>query len=72
MGFFDTALRTPATAGAVSAQRPSNESICDRYTMTLLKQSTARNQYTFLTLLVDTVFICNYTQPNIVVSARKS
>lgn len=68
MRFFDTALLTLATAGAVMAGRPSNESICDYYTTALLKQNTAKNQYTLLTLLVNTAVIGNYTQPNVGVS----
>lgn len=68
MRFFETALLTLATAGAVTAQRPSNESICDYYTTALLKQNTAKNQYTLLTLLVNTAVIGNYTQPNVGVS----
>lgn len=43
----------------VVAQRPSNESICDYYTTALLKNNTAENQYTLLTLLVNTVVIGN-------------
>lgn len=68
MRFLDTALLTLATAGAVMAGRPSNESICDYYTTALLKQNTAKNQYTLLTLLVNTAVIGNYTQPNVGVS----
>lgn len=50
--------------GHVLAQRPSDQSICDYYTTALLKQNTPSNQYTLLTLLVNTVVIGNYTQPN--------
>lgn len=49
----------PAHAGA-----PPPQSICDKYTIALLKENTAANQYTLLTLLVNTVVIGNYTQPN--------
>lgn len=66
MRFFDTALLTLATVGAATAMgRPANVSICDYYTTALLKQNTAKNQYTLLTMLVNTVVIGNYTQPNI-------
>lgn len=65
MRFFDTALLTLATVGAATAMgRPANVSICDYYTTALLKQNTATNQYTLLTMLVNTVVIGNYTQPN--------
>ena len=40
-------------------------SICDKYTTALLKDNTPDNQYTLLTLLVNTVVIGNYTQPNV-------
>lgn len=48
-------------ASAANAQRPANESICDYYTKALLKQNTAENQLTLLTLLVNTVVIGNCT-----------
>ena len=35
------------------------------YTTALLRNNTAANQYTLLTLLVNTVVIGNYTQPNV-------
>lgn len=41
-----------------------NVSLCDKYTTALLMQNNATNQYTLLTLLVNTVVIGNYTQPN--------
>ncbi len=44
-------------AGIVSPQRPSNVSICDYYMIALLKNNTAENQYTLLTLLVNTAVI---------------
>ncbi|KAK0388978.1 hypothetical protein NLU13_2555 [Sarocladium strictum] len=43
-----------AAATAVSAQRPEDESICDYYTKALLKENTAKNQATLLTLVVNT------------------
>lgn len=46
------------------AQRPANESICDYYTTALLTNNTGENQLLLLTLLVNTVVIGNYTQPN--------
>src|SRR6202035_136716 len=49
----------------VAAQRPTNESICDYYTTVLLKNNTAENQMTILTLVVNTAVIGNYTQPNV-------
>ena len=45
--------------------RPSNTPICDFYTTALLKDNTAKNQYTLLTLLVNTAVIGNYTKPNV-------
>ncbi|KAI9653890.1 MAG: hypothetical protein M1829_001116 [Trizodia sp. TS-e1964] len=47
------------------AQRPTNTSICDYYTTALLKNNTAANQLTLLTLVVNTAIIGNYTQPNV-------
>lgn len=47
------------------AQRPPSVSICDYYTQALLKENSAANQYTLLTLLVNTVVIGNYTEPNV-------
>ncbi|KAF1356369.1 hypothetical protein BDV97DRAFT_276865, partial [Delphinella strobiligena] len=44
---------------------PANESICDYYTTALLMNDTGANQYTLLTLLVNTVVIGNYTKPNV-------
>jgi hypothetical protein len=52
-------------AAAVVAQRPANTSICDYYTTALLKDNNATNQYTLLTLVVNTAIIGNYTQPNV-------
>ncbi len=48
-----------AAVSAASAQRPSNVSICDYYTTALLKNNTAANQLTLLTLIVNTVVIGN-------------
>jgi hypothetical protein len=48
-----------ALAFSAAAQRPANTSICDFYTQALLKENTGENQYTLLTLLVNTVVIGN-------------
>ncbi|MCJ1353090.1 MAG: hypothetical protein MMC33_003075 [Icmadophila ericetorum] len=60
-----TTLALLAAAGSALAQRPSNVSICDYYTTALLKNNTAKNQYTLLTLVVNTAVIGNYTTPNV-------
>lgn len=41
----------------------ATDSICDRYTTALLKNNTAENQATVLTLVVNTALIGNYTNP---------
>lgn len=43
----------------VSAQRPSDTPVCDYYTTAVLKENTAENQLTLLTVLVNTVVIGN-------------
>lgn len=43
------------------AGRPSGTSICDYYTTAVFKDNTPANQYTLLTVLVNTVVIGNYT-----------
>lgn len=62
-------IKSLAVAAAVAtgamAQRPTNTSICDYYTTALLMNNTAANQYTLLTLVVNTAVIGNYTQPNV-------
>ena len=50
---------------ARAQSRPANTSICDYYTTALLKDNTAANQYTLLTLVVNTAVIGNYTKPNV-------
>lgn len=60
-----TTLAFLAAAGSALAQRPMNTSICDYYTTALLKDNTAKNQYTLLTLVVNTAVIGNYTKPNV-------
>ncbi len=62
---YSKSLAILATVGAALAQRPSSTPICDYYTTALLKDNTAKNQYTLLTLLVNTAVIGNYTQPNV-------
>ena len=62
---YKTALAILATIGAAVAQRPKDTSICDYYTTALLKENNATNQYTLLTLLVNTAVIGNYTKPNV-------
>ena len=54
-----------AALGPVLAQRPKDTPICDFYTTALLKENNATNQYTLLTLLVNTAVIGNYTKPNV-------
>lgn len=56
---FSGALVTAAVATLAAAQRPEDESICDYYTTALLKENTAENQATLLTLVVNTVVIGN-------------
>jgi hypothetical protein len=49
-------------AVAANAQsRPNGTSICDYYTTALLKNNTAENQKTLLTLVVNTAVIGNCT-----------
>jgi len=62
---FSKAAALTAVASTVNAQRPENTSICDYYTTALLKENTATNQATLLTLIVNTVVIGNYTEPNV-------
>ncbi|TRX88549.1 hypothetical protein FHL15_010588 [Xylaria flabelliformis] len=62
---FSKATALAVVASTVQAQRPENTSICDYYTTALLKDNTADNQATLLTLVVNTVVIGNYTQPNV-------
>lgn len=59
-------LAVVATAvGTAVAQRPSNTSICDYYTTALLKNNTAANQKTLLTLVVNTAVIGNCKLPSL-------
>ncbi|KAF2677718.1 hypothetical protein K458DRAFT_436357 [Lentithecium fluviatile CBS 122367] len=50
--------------GSLCAAAAQNMSLCDKYTTALLTENNATNQYILLTLLVNTVVIGNYTQPN--------
>jgi hypothetical protein len=52
-------LAVAVAIGTAIAQRPSNTSICDYYTTALLKNNTAANQKTLLTLVVNTAVIGN-------------
>ncbi|KAI9811864.1 MAG: hypothetical protein M1827_005215 [Pycnora praestabilis] len=65
---FKTLAILAAAVGTALAQRPANISICDYYTTALLKNNTAANQYTLLTLVVNTAVIGNYTKPNVGIS----
>jgi hypothetical protein len=52
-------IAAAAAAGPTMAQRPETQSICDYYTTALLKENSAENQATLLTLVVNTVVIGN-------------
>lgn len=62
---YKALLALLAAVGAAVAQRPKDTPICDYYTTALLKDNNATNQYTLLTLLVNTAVIGNYTKPNV-------
>jgi hypothetical protein len=47
------------------AQRPSNISICDFYTPSILGENTASNQLLLVTIWVNTFVLGNYTTPNV-------
>ncbi|OCL03818.1 hypothetical protein AOQ84DRAFT_442470 [Glonium stellatum] len=51
--------------GIATAQRPSNTSICDYYTETILGENTAANQKLLMVLLLHTTVLGNYTTPNV-------
>jgi hypothetical protein len=60
--FTKSIIAATALASTVVAQgRPANVSICDYYTTALLKNNTAENQKTLLTLVVNTAVIGNCT-----------
>jgi hypothetical protein len=48
-------------ASVTATGRPSDVSICDYYTGAVLKDNTPANQYTLLTVIVNTVVIGNYS-----------
>jgi len=62
---FQNIATVLSAASLAVAQRPASTPICDYYTTALLKNNTAENQYTLLTLLVNTAVIGNYTKPNV-------
>lgn len=49
-------------ASVALARRPSNMSICDYHTITLLMNNTAENKMILRTLVVNKAAIGNYTQ----------
>ena len=58
--FTKSLVAATALASTVLAQgRPENVSMCDYYTTALLKENTAANQKTLLTLVVNTAVIGN-------------
>lgn len=59
---FVKAAVIAAAVGTAVAQTPSNSTPCDYYTTALLKDNTAANQKTLLTLVVNTAVIGNYTK----------
>lgn len=66
-------LTVAVAIGTAVAQRPSNMSICDYYTTALLKNNTAANQKTLLTLVVNTAVIGNcksFISPSVLLSTR--
>ena len=67
--FFKKTALVVAAVGLATAQRPSNTSICDYYTTAALKNNTAANQMTLLTLVVNTAVIGNCMFP-LLVSSR--
>lgn len=61
--FFKQTLIVAAATGLAMAQRPTDTSICDYYTTAALKNNTAANQMTLLTLVVNTAVIGNCVSP---------
>jgi hypothetical protein len=64
MRFSKVAVAAAAGSLVDAAGRPADMSICDYYTGALLKNVTAANEYTLLTLLVNTVVIGNCKSPS--------
>jgi len=56
---FKSLAAAAVVATGVAAQRPNGTSVCDYYTTALLKNNTAENQKTLLTLVVNTAVIGN-------------
>ncbi|KXT02217.1 hypothetical protein AC578_5057 [Pseudocercospora eumusae] len=54
-----------ASAAVVELESRATQSLCDKYTTALLKDNTAANQETLLTLVVNAAVIGNYTKPNV-------
>ncbi|CZR69265.1 uncharacterized protein PAC_19165 [Phialocephala subalpina] len=52
------------------AQRPTNTTICDYYSSSILGANTAANQKLLTTLLINTVVLGNYTTPNTGISVH--
>merc|ERR1712000_415627 len=67
MRYSNLALAAAAVTAVNAQDRPEDEPIFDYYTKALLKENTAENQATLLTLVVNTVVIGNYTEPNVVI-----
>jgi len=65
MFFKKAAVVAAAVGSAMAADNSTSMSICDKYTTALLKNNTAANQKTLLTLVVNTAVIGNYTKPNV-------
>lgn len=68
MRFSRSSVLLASASAVMAAGRPADTSICDYYTTALLKNNTAENQLTLLTLVVNTAVIGNYTQPNVGIS----
>jgi uncharacterized membrane protein YgcG len=61
MKFLASLAAVAAIMASTATAQSSNESICDKYTTALLKNNTAENQLTVLTLVVNTALIGNYS-----------
>ncbi|EME82219.1 uncharacterized protein MYCFIDRAFT_60298 [Pseudocercospora fijiensis CIRAD86] len=65
MKSYSIFLCLAAAHAAVDLESRADPSLCDKYTTALLKDNTAANQETLLTLVVNAVVIGNYTKPNV-------
>lgn len=65
MKTISSLIAAMACVASVVAQRPAGMTVCDYYTTALLKNNTAANQETLVTLVVNTAVIGNYTKPNV-------